>query len=81
MSVIHSSDAPAWPLDRELDLDHRAERDLPERGAWVDRLLVQRGFFAAPFDRFRTTCIASSRAVTPLGGATRSPPSRTAGCR
>ena len=49
MSVIHSSDAPAWPLDR--DLDHRVERDLPERGAWVDRLLVQRGFFAAPFDQ------------------------------
>lgn len=54
MSVIHPSDAPAWPLDGDLDrldLDHRAERDLPERGAWVHRLLVQRGFFAAPFDQ------------------------------
>ncbi len=54
MSVIHTSNAPVWPLDRDLnyrDLNHHGERDLPERGAWVDRLLVQRGFFAAPFDQ------------------------------
>ena len=51
MSVIHPSGAPAWSLDLDHDLDHRAERDLPERGKWVDRLLVQRGFFAAPFDQ------------------------------
>ncbi|MGI9002225.1 MAG: glycosyltransferase [Pseudonocardia sp.] len=47
MTVTDHNDAPARPFDVELS----AEAALPERGEWIDRLLTQRGFFAAPFDR------------------------------